>query len=204
MTIYSLYIYDRTKRPRPAVEGNILPGVSRAVTPRPHDTNGQTITFLSPRDYLNVSSGVVVAATPVTPPPPPPLVPPKTTETPPPSTVPSGLPFDEEAKLVYGVILSLRHMIKKLSGREEHFVAYKTSTYKLHLFETMSGYKFVMLTDPQVDSMRYVLRQIYTGPFLEYVVRNPLFQMDSKEYGIDNEHFRGGVDRLLRGQSVFA
>ena len=29
----------------------------------------------------------------------------------------STLPFDEEAKLVYGVVLSLRSMIKKLSGR---------------------------------------------------------------------------------------
>jgi hypothetical protein len=29
----------------------------------------------------------------------------------------SALPFDEEAKLVYGVVFSLRHMINKLSGR---------------------------------------------------------------------------------------
>jgi trafficking protein particle complex subunit 1 len=29
----------------------------------------------------------------------------------------SSLPFDEEAKLVYGVIVSLRAMVKKLSGR---------------------------------------------------------------------------------------
>ena len=29
----------------------------------------------------------------------------------------TSLPFDEEAKLVYGVVLSLRNMIKKLSGR---------------------------------------------------------------------------------------
>ena len=28
-----------------------------------------------------------------------------------------GLPFDEEAKLVYGVVLSLRNMVKKLAGR---------------------------------------------------------------------------------------
>jgi hypothetical protein len=28
-----------------------------------------------------------------------------------------GLPFDEEAKLVYGVVLSLKNMVKKLSGR---------------------------------------------------------------------------------------
>lgn len=29
----------------------------------------------------------------------------------------AGLPFDEEAKLVYGVVLSLRNMVKKLSGK---------------------------------------------------------------------------------------
>lgn len=28
-----------------------------------------------------------------------------------------GLPFDEEAKLVYGVVLSMRNLIKKLSGK---------------------------------------------------------------------------------------
>lgn len=32
-----------------------------------------------------------------------------------------GLPFDEEAKLVYGVVLSLRNMIKKLTGRFARF-----------------------------------------------------------------------------------
>jgi hypothetical protein len=29
----------------------------------------------------------------------------------------TGLAFDEETKLVYGVILSLRNMIRKISGR---------------------------------------------------------------------------------------
>jgi len=115
----------------------------------------------------------------------------------------SGLPFDEEAKLVYGVILSLRHMVKRLSGRDESFVSYLTSTYKLHLFETVSGYRFVMLSDPNAESLRFVMRSIYTGPFLEYVVRNPLVPMDSHERGVDNEYFRASIDRLVRGLSVF-
>ena len=89
------------------------------------------------------------------------------------------------------------------SHREEHFVAYRTSTYKLHLYETLSGYKFIMLSDPQAESLRFVLRQIYVGPFIEYVVRNPLGEMDSRRHGIDNEYFRSGTDRLLRGLSVF-
>ena len=60
-----------------------------------------------------------------------------------------------------------------------------------------------MLSDPVADSLRFVLRQIYSGPFLEYVVRNPLVTMDSKEHGIDNEYFRMSTDRLVRGLTVF-
>jgi hypothetical protein len=60
-----------------------------------------------------------------------------------------------------------------------------------------------MFSDPNADSLSAVLRQIYVGPFLEYVVRNPLVRMDSKEHGIDNEYFRASIDRLVRGLSVF-
>ena len=65
------------------------------------------------------------------------------------------------------------------------------------------SYKFVMLSDPATDSLRFVMRQIYVGPFLDYVVRNPLVAMDSKEHGIDNEYFRASLDRLIRTQAFF-
>ncbi|KAI0745350.1 snare-like protein [Earliella scabrosa] len=208
MTIYSLYIFDRhctcvyyqdwhrTLRPKQAVEGGMLPAVYAPVYP---SSNPESM--YNNRTSL-VSSGIVVAVnddgphtplptqltSPIAPLPPPPT---------------SQLSFDEEAKLVYGVVLSLRNMIKKLSGKDEQFVNYETSTYKLHLYETLSGYKFVMLSDPNVDSLRFVLRQIYAGPFLEYVVRNPLVDMDSRERGIDNEYFRMSTDRLIRGLTVF-
>lgn len=60
-----------------------------------------------------------------------------------------------------------------------------------------------MLSDHKAGSLRFVLRQIYAGPFLEYVVRNPLVQMDSREQGIDNEFFRMSTDRMIRGLTVF-
>jgi len=194
MTIYSLYVYDRhcacvfyhdwqrVKKARTPNEGIILPHVMK------EDTT-------SPRNTLNVSSGVVVASGEVTP------LPAQSA----PANV-TSLPFDEEAKLVYGVLLSLRNMVKKLSGRDETFVSYRTSTYRMHLFETISGYKFVLLTDPAAapDVVRIVLRRIYTGPFIEFVVRNPLVSMDSKEEGIDNDHFRESVDRLVRGLSLYS
>ncbi|KAF8210333.1 TRAPP complex subunit bet5 [Mycena galopus ATCC 62051] len=219
MTIHSLYIYDRhcicvyyqdwhrTRRPKPAVEGGILPAVSQAVSPSPHLANSAAGSvysgYGSPRNTLSSNTGVVVAVndmlaqgppTPLLQAPPSPLTAPLTS---------TGLAFDEEAKLVYGVILSLRNMVRKLSGRDEQFVNYRTSAYKLHVYETVSGYKFVMLSDPAAESLRFTLRQIYVGPFLEYVVRNPLVQMDSREHGIDNEYFRASIDRLVRGLSVF-
>ncbi|KAJ6625590.1 Sybindin-like protein [Mycena sp. CBHHK59/15] len=204
MTIHSLYIYDRrvtqhcicvyyqdwhrTRRPKPAAEGGILPAVSQAVSPNTLFSN--TGVVIAVNDMLSQAPVTPLLQSPTSP------APPTLTST--------GLAFDEEAKLVYGVILSLRNMVKKLSGRDEQFVNYRTSAYKLHVYESVSGYKFVMLSDPAAESLRFILRQIYVGPFLEYVVRNPLVQMDSREYGIDNEYFRASIDRLVRGLSVFA
>lgn len=78
-------------------------------------------------------------------------------------------------------------MVSNADGRDEAFTSYKTRDYRLHLYETLTGYKFVLLSDPGADSLRFVLRQLHTGPFVEYVVRNPLVDIDSRERGIDND-----------------
>ncbi|PPQ71082.1 hypothetical protein CVT26_011622 [Gymnopilus dilepis] len=128
MTIYSLYVYDRhctcvyyqdwhrTKRPRPAVEGGLLPAVSQAVfTTSSSSNDGLTNLssgFSGTRQTLTSNTGVVVAVgesgsrLPGSSQPPT-LAGPSTT----------ALSFDEEAKLVYGVVISLRNMVKKLSLR---------------------------------------------------------------------------------------
>ncbi|KAL8280751.1 hypothetical protein RQP46_006755 [Phenoliferia psychrophenolica] len=112
----------------------------------------------------------------------------------------SGLAFDEEAKLVYGIIFSLRNMVKKLAGREDDsFHSFSTSAYKLHYLYTATAYHFVLVTSPMPESLRYLLRQIYTGPFADHVVRNPMVQMDSASSGkgIDNDAFRVAVEKSL-------
>ena len=104
--------WHRTRRPKPALQGNILPGVARSVTPQP-STGLPQPESISPRNTLTSSSGVIVAvgessASPA------PLLMTKPSPSPVPTT---GLSFDEEAKLVYGVVLSLRNMVKKLAGK---------------------------------------------------------------------------------------
>ncbi|KAM0748618.1 hypothetical protein T439DRAFT_327882 [Meredithblackwellia eburnea MCA 4105] len=111
-----------------------------------------------------------------------------------------GLAFDEEAKLVYGIILSLRNMVKKLSGKEDDtFHSFSTSAYKLHYLYTSTSTHLVLVTTPMQESLRFVLRQIYTGPYLDHVVRNPVVGMDSQVSGkgIDNDAFRIAVEKIL-------
>jgi trafficking protein particle complex subunit 1 len=149
MTIYSLYVYDRwaahiahvlkttadfthirrhcacvyyqdwhrSKPPRPAVEGGILPAVSQQIYPVRGEDGTISAMNSSPRNTLSSSSGVIIAVNDDTP-----STPLLQTTTQPTATKQSntGLSFDEEAKLVYGVVLSLRNIVKKISGRYVH------------------------------------------------------------------------------------
>lgn len=118
--------WHRSQRPKPAATGAIIPGVARAVT-----TEATNLDADSRRNTLVTNSGIVIATgsyendrrastpsttsqqvrvsswTPSVP----------VNESQNTSTKQSGLPFDEEAKLVYGAVLSLRNMMKKLSKR---------------------------------------------------------------------------------------
>ncbi|BGP40902.1 Trafficking protein particle complex subunit BET5 [Rhodotorula kratochvilovae] len=110
------------------------------------------------------------------------------------------LAFDEEAKLVYGVVFSLRNLVSKLSSRDdESFHSVSTSAYKLHYLRTPTAFHLVLLTSPNHPSLRPLLRQIYTGPFNEFVVRNPLADLDTQQSGrgIDNKQFRRAVEKML-------
>ncbi|KAJ9475148.1 hypothetical protein PHBOTO_005200 [Pseudozyma hubeiensis] len=130
------------------------------------------------------------------------------------------LPFDEEAKLVYGVVFSLRNMVRKLGGESETFNSFTTSTYTLAHLHTPTMYTFVILTDPVPPpssipsrntegysignasaalsgrssfgtgggipgtggmSLKGVLLQIYRGPWVDSVVKNPLLRALERE-----------------------
>lgn len=100
MTIYALYIYDRhceciyyhdwhqTRKLQPPRDGGQRKNVARYEDVPPAPAPA------SIGEATRPSAGNARAQTTV-----------------------AGLPFDEQAKLVYGVLLSLRNMVKKLSGR---------------------------------------------------------------------------------------
>ncbi|KAI9040273.1 TRAPP subunit BET5 [Aspergillus affinis] len=105
---------------------------------------------------------------------------------------------DDDAKLIFGTVFSLRNMARKLGGDEDSFVSYRTSQYKLHYYETPTNIKFVMLTDIKSPSMRVALQQIYINLYVEYVVKNPLSPVEHPGgVGVNNELFEESLEQFV-------
>lgn len=117
----------------------------------------------------------------------------------------AALQADDDAKLIFGTVYSLRNMVRKLGGEDDSFLSYRTSQYKLHFYETPTNTKFVMLTDVKAASMRHALQQIYVNIYVEYVVKNPLSPAEHPGgLGVNNELFEASLDvfveRVLNAQ----
>lgn len=112
----------------------------------------------------------------------------------------AGISQDEEFKLMYGMIYSLKSLISRLSitSAKEGLLGYTASNYKLHYFETPTGFKFVMNTDIGVGDIQEILRHIYAKIFVEYVVRNPLLRPGDK---VDSELFATKLDDYVQDLS---
>lgn len=112
---------------------------------------------------------------------------------------------DDDAKLLFGVVFSLRNMVQKLdpsiestspygTGSGGEFVSYRTSAYKLHYYESPTSLKFIMISDIKVDSLRLVLHQIYVSLYVEYVVKNSLASVEHGRLNKDEEGEGVGVE----------
>ncbi|PHH63218.1 hypothetical protein CDD81_6170 [Ophiocordyceps australis] len=107
---------------------------------------------------------------------------------------------NDDAKLIFGTVFSLRNMVRKLGGDDDAFISFRTAQYKLHYYETPANLRFVLLTDTASASMRNVLHQIYINLWVEYVVKNPLAPVEHKGgAGVKNELFELGLDQFIRG-----
>jgi hypothetical protein len=104
-----------------------------------------------------------------------------------------ALTAEDDAKLIFGTIFSLRRIVRQLGGDDDSFLSYRTGEYKMHYFETPTQLKFVMLTDTRVGNMLYV----------EYVVKNPLSPNEHpKGVGVSNQLFEGGLESFIVSQGV--
>lgn len=108
---------------------------------------------------------------------------------------------DEEFKLVYGMLLSLRSFAAKLStkGGTQLVETYKTSAYKMNYMETATALKMVLNTDPDAVGVQQLLQKIYEI-YVQTVTKNPLLSADEE---IRSELFHARVDEVVKGHMCY-
>lgn len=67
-------------------------------------------------------------------------------------------------------------MTSPLESNSGVFRSYTTSAYRLHYMETATGVRFVLLSDPKVDSLVDELSKLYSI-YVDTAVKNPLYRM---------------------------
>ncbi|KAM8794265.1 trafficking protein particle complex subunit 1 [Eudromia elegans] len=113
------------------------------------------------------------------------------------------IPKEEEFKLMFGMLFSLRSFVTKMSPTDmrEGLLSLQTSRYRLHVLETPTGLRLAMATDPAVPSARDALHHIYCNLFVELVVKNPLCPPRAP---VQSELFRSRLDAFVRSLPFFA
>ena len=90
----------------------------------------------------------------------------------------SNLTFQQEFKLVFGLLHSLRGISRKLGpsfANGDNFNSYSTNSYKMTLYELPTSLKFILLTDKNesTDQVKNCLKEFYINIFVQNVVRSP-------------------------------
>lgn len=114
----------------------------------------------------------------------------------------SGISEVEEAKLMYGMLFSLKSFANKISpvsGTKNQYLFYRTNKYALHMMETLSGLKFVLNTSPAATGVLEFLQQYYLKIWVEYATSNFLWPGGT---GIQSDLFKSKSNEFIRGSSI--
>lgn len=124
----------------------------------------------------------------------------------------------DNSKLLFGILYSLKTIATKLVSDDSAPNELKQLTigqFRIHFWESLTRFKFVIITDLQVQSLQHELWQLYSHFFIKYVVENALLPVEFKWkdddtlreneiYGkINNGKFIQETDQYLRSLPIF-
>lgn len=86
---------------------------------------------------------------------------------------------EEVAKLLYGMLYSMRSITHKMSQNAGNEIrSMSTGKYRVHTLFTATGLWFVLLTDFRQEAYGLILQQIYSNIYVKYVAQNWLVSLD--------------------------
>ncbi|RAL59116.1 hypothetical protein DID88_006762 [Monilinia fructigena] len=74
----------------------------------------------------------------------------------------------------------------------------ETTLFRLQCFQTLTGTKFLLFTEPGMPNVESILRKIYEL-YADFVMKNPFYQL---EMPIRCERFERGVERWVKGVNM--
>ncbi|KAI5953628.1 hypothetical protein KGF54_003000 [Candida jiufengensis] len=140
--------------------------------------------------------------------------------------------YGNNSKLLFGIIYSLNQISSKLASphpdsneQPNELKTFTIGTVKIHFWESLTKFKFIIVTDTTVTNLQNELWYIYSNLFLRYVVENPLSPIefkvieddensknqnnvenmrDNEQYGkINNGRFIEETDSFLKSLPIF-
>lgn len=104
------------------------------------------------------------------------------------------------AKLLFGLLYSLKNLSQKLGSDPEStnlLRLFSTGTYRIHFLESLSNFKFVLVSDLATENLQPQLWRLYSSIFLNTVVYNALSPVEFGELKIQNSSFIKESDAFL-------
>jgi hypothetical protein len=90
--------------------------------------------------------------------------------------------------------LSSSFPVHRLDETEnEPFYSFTTKEYKLHYFESLTGLRFALTTDPSVGRLTKILRNFYKL-YVDMCVKNPLYKLGTP---IDSPQFLAKIQNAI-------
>lgn len=109
------------------------------------------------------------------------------------------------AQLLFGTLYSLKIISTKLGDTlvGNKLRSFCTGIYRVHFYESLSNFKFVIVTDLEVETLQLQLMQLYSVVFLNNVVMNALSPVEFGDLKISNQSFITLSDAYIRLLPVF-
>eukprot|EP00792_Barthelona_sp_PAP020_P013029 TRINITY_DN798_c0_g1_i1.p1 TRINITY_DN798_c0_g1~~TRINITY_DN798_c0_g1_i1.p1 ORF type:complete len:144 (-),score=29.45 TRINITY_DN798_c0_g1_i1:56-487(-) len=86
----------------------------------------------------------------------------------------------EDDSLLAGMLFAVKFFVEAISPEDvDNFNTILTNGYKLHCYLAPTGYRFVLISKPNVQSLVFQLEKLYCEKFVTVVARNPAWTINT-------------------------